>query len=74
MDYSTTAGQELRRLRQKYGLTLQDAADRMLISASVLSRRERGVEPSRREDIQSAITAYRLTEEEACSLWMAARI
>lgn len=72
MDYDTAAGRELRRLREKYTLTLHEAAARLALSASVLSRRERGVEPIKREDIQSALSAYPLTAEEAYHLWMVA--
>jgi transcriptional regulator with XRE-family HTH domain len=72
MDYDTAAGRELRRLREKYTLTLHEAAARLALSAPVLSRRERGIEPIKREDIQSALSAYPLTAEEAYHLWMVA--
>jgi transcriptional regulator with XRE-family HTH domain len=72
MDYDTAAGRELRRLREKYALTLHEAAARLGLSAPVLSRRERGIEPTRREDIQGALKAYPLTAEEAYHLWMVA--
>ncbi|NJO85052.1 MAG: helix-turn-helix domain-containing protein [Blastochloris sp.] len=72
MDDDIAAGRELRRLRQKYGLTLHEAAARLALSAPALSRRERGVEPIKREDIHSVLRAYPLTREEAYDIWMVA--
>ncbi len=72
MDYDKAAGQTLRRLRQKYGLTLQEAALHMGLSVSALSRKERGLDQIRRGDIQRASRAYDLVPEEVYHLWMSA--
>lgn len=71
-EYNQAAGRELRRLRRRAGLRLQQAAAAMQQSAAMLSRRERGQEKVRRHDIQRAIAAYRLTESESYSLWFVA--
>jgi transcriptional regulator with XRE-family HTH domain len=69
---NAAGGRELRRLRLRYGVTLQDAAARMTMSPSLLSRKERGTEEIRRDDIRSAISAYSLTPREAVRVWLAA--
>lgn len=62
----------LRRFRQRKKLTLEEAATFLDISASALSRKERGEKPVERPDIRNAIDAYNLTEWEADELWMSA--
>jgi transcriptional regulator with XRE-family HTH domain len=71
-DYDKQAGQLLRTLRRQRGLTLKQAASRLLTSAPVLSRKERGEESVARADIQLAIAAYQLDDWEAHTLWFSA--
>ncbi len=71
LDYSTTAGQVLRRLRKQRNLTLTQAARQLGTSTPVLSRKERGQDEIKRIDIRAAITVYQLSPWEAYELWIA---
>ncbi len=66
------AGQELRKLRQQRGLTLEQVATSVGISAPVLSRKERGEQMINREDIRTIIERFGLTPWEAYTLWTTA--
>jgi transcriptional regulator with XRE-family HTH domain len=67
-----TAGQKLRGLRQRHGLTLEQMSLALGMSVSVLSRKERGKQPLAREDIRSIIAQFGLSQREAHEFWSAA--
>lgn len=71
-DYDKRAGWELRRLRHRRQLTLQQAAKLIHISISTLSRRERGEDEICHNTIRSTIKAYKLNMEESYGLWSSA--
>lgn len=70
--YLPSAGHELRRLRLQRGLTLEQAAASLGMSMPVLSRKERGEQSLKREDIRACIARFRLQTWEAYHLWLSA--
>jgi transcriptional regulator with XRE-family HTH domain len=68
----SSAGHELRRLRLQRGLTLEQAAASLGMSIPMLSRKERGEQSLKREDIRACIERFRLQTWEAYHLWLSA--
>jgi transcriptional regulator with XRE-family HTH domain len=66
------AGQVLRHLRHRRGLTLKQAAEGLHTSAPVLSRKERGEDTIERHDIRLAVRSFQLSPWEAYELWTSA--
>ncbi len=66
------AGLTLRRFRHQRGLTLEQAASSLGISISVLSRKERGQQEIKREEVRLIIEQFQLSPAEAHELWTSA--
>lgn len=58
------AGAVLRRIRERAGLTLDQAAEASRISKAVLSRTERGERPARVTELLPRAAAYEMTAAE----------
>lgn len=58
------AGAVLRRVRERAGLTLDQAAEASRISKAVLSRTERGERPARVTELLPLAAAYEMTAAE----------
>nr|WP_143229756.1 helix-turn-helix transcriptional regulator [Actinophytocola xanthii] len=61
-------GEELRRLREAAGMTLNQVVDRIGISQGHLSKIEMGRRPGKIEDVASLLTLYRVRGEERLEL------
>jgi hypothetical protein len=64
-----TAGQTLRRLRRRQGMTLAQMSTAVGISVPVLSRKERDKQALERSDIRTIIERFHLGRCEAYELW-----
>lgn len=62
------AGAVLRRVRERAGLTLDQAAEASRISKAVLSRTERGERPARVTELLPLAAAYEMYEMTAAEL------
>lgn len=71
-DFQKTVGIELRRLRTQRRVSQREAAQRMGMTPSVLSRKERGVLSITRDDIEKVIALLDLDQDEALRLWILA--
>lgn len=72
LDRTNQSGRKLRELRLQRGLTLAQVARVVGMSASVLSRKERGKQVLKRRDIRALGAALELSPWEAYELWTAA--
>ncbi len=71
-DFQKVVGIELRRLRNQRQLVQREAAKRMGMTPSVLSRKERGIMGITRDDIETFIRVLELDQDEALRLWILA--